>query len=138
MSTEQVNNENLEKKKAKKATNKKVSKKKASSKKAKTKKAEQKNVKSKEEIIEPKVMQSNLSSEKGLDKNLSDDFLSKQIESNKALTQKVWKWGGLGLLVLAIYLSAMISSIKKVVFDTEGIATIVANEIDNNMSLIHI
>ena len=153
MSTENIDIESLKKepktkKVSKKNTTKKeITKKEATEKKAvKAKKAtKNKTVKSKSkkkavekkiaksEIVEPKVLGKNSSQSSSSDQFLSDQFPAEQVEKNKALTEKVWKWGGLGLLVLAIYLSAMVSSIKNVLFDTEGIATIVASEIDTSL-----
>ncbi len=126
--TKKSNKKSTKKKTAssKSASNKtktKKVKKKVESKKTKSKKIEQQMIKP-AKPMEPKVSQG----QRAL--SMSEDFLSKQISDNKVVTEKVWKWGGLALLVLSIYLSAMVSSVENVFFDTEGIATVVANEID--------
>lgn len=80
------------------------------------------------------ISEAHVSSQEPLvDVKQTESFLLSEIERNKELTKKTWKWGSVAVVVLALYLTAILSSVRSVVFDSEGIAAIVSNEIDRKL-----
>ena len=77
--------------------------------------------------VEPKV----INTEPLVDNaRLTDDFLKKEIENNIEIARKTWRWGTIVVFALAIYFTTLISSVRSVVFDADGIAAILSTELD--------
>lgn len=64
---------------------------------------------------------------------LTDAFLVAETERNIEIAKKTWRWGSVAVVVLAIYFTTLISSVRSVVFDADGIAAILSSELDKKL-----
>lgn len=64
---------------------------------------------------------------------MTESFLKAEVERNRLATRQIWQWGSVAVLVLALYFTAILSSVRSVVFDSDGIAAILSNELDKKL-----
>lgn len=66
---------------------------------------------------------------------MTESFLIAETQRNFDMAKKTWRYGFVAVGILSVYFIVLLSSIRSTIFDTDGIAAIIANEVDERVPL---